>query len=512
MATLNRRDFLKASAALAAGATLAGTARWLEPVSAQAPGKPNILMLVFDACSARHLSLYGYARQTTPNLEKFAERAFVYHRHHSDGNFTTSGTASMLTGLHPWTHRAFNYRGMVERRRVDRNLFQQMGSGYTRLAFTQNLWADILLSQFESGLDVHLPCDAFSHSTRSFLQPYDLPSDRSLAYYVFQDFLNLRVDDKYPYPGSLLVASADLLRALTTDRHQISDEYPRGMPTNYDFLYENSTVFQGISNLVRNRLMQAQPYLAYIHLWSPHEPYNARREFVGAFSEDIPLPAKPRHPLAGNDYPIEDLKLHRRNYDEFLADLDAEFGRLISDLERAGALENTYVIVTSDHGEMFERGEVGHASALMYAPVTHIPLLISAPGQRTRRDFYSLTGNIDLLPTLLHIAGAPIPSWAEGKLLPGLGGTGDPSRSLFPMAAKDNPAFQRLERATFTLIKGDYELFYFTGYPRRADSFELYHLQEDPDELQDLFSKDITVASRMKDELLEAIRRANRRD
>jgi arylsulfatase A-like enzyme len=497
---------------MAASVTLAGTARWLAPASFQPPGKPNVLILVFDACSAHHLSLYGYSRETTPNLTRFAERACVYHRHHSDGNFTTSGTASMLTGLHPWTHRAFNYRGMIDRRRADRNLFKQIGSGYTRLAFTQNLWADILLSQFEADLDIHLPCDAFSHSPRSFLQPHHLPSDRSLAYYVFQDFLNLRVDDQHPYPGSLLVASADLFRALTTDRRQVSNEYPRGMPTNYDFLYENPSVFQGISDLVRNRLIRTQPYLAYIHIWSPHEPYNARREFVGAFPDDIPLPAKPRHPLAGNNYPIAELNVHRRSYDEFIADLDAEFGRLMSDLERAGALENTYVIVTSDHGELFERGEVGHASALMYAPVTHIPLVISAPGQRTRRDFHSLTSNVDLLPTLLHIAGAAIPSWVDGELLPGFGGTEDPSRSLFPMAAKDNPAFQPLERATFTLIKGDYELFYFRGYPRRADFFELYHLQEDPDELQDLFSKDITVASRMKDELLEAIHRANRRD
>jgi hypothetical protein len=78
------------------------------------------------------------------------------------------------------------------------------------------------------------------------------------------------------------------------------------------------------------------------------------------------------------------------------------------------------------------------------------------------------------------------------------------------MMAKDNAAFRPIQRATFTLIKGGYELFFFTGYPGHPDAFELYNLQEDPQELHDLFRKDITTASQMKDELLEAIHRANR--
>jgi arylsulfatase A-like enzyme len=147
---------------------------------------------------------------------------------------------------------------------------------------------------------------------------------------------------------------------------------------------------------------------------------------------------------------------------------------------------------------------------LMYAPVTHIPLLISAPSQQSRSDFHALTSNLDLMPTILQIAGREIPSWVEGRVLPGLGGTEDVSRSIFPIMAKDNAAFRPIKRATFTLIKDSYELFFFTGYPDHPDTFELYHLQEDPDELHDLFRRDINTASHMKDELLEAISTANR--
>ena len=510
MSAMNRREFLRASAALMAGVTFAGASRFLSPPDFQDTNKPNILMLVFDAMSARHLSLYGYERETTPNLKKFAERASVYHNHYSGGNFTTTGTASMLTGLNPWTHRAINYRGMVDRRLADRNLFRLIGNEYTRLAFTQNLWADILLSQFESDIEIRLPCDSYSPFILSSVQPDDLPSDRRMAYYAFQDFMNLRVDDPHAFPGSLLMASSDLARALAPNRKRISAEYPRGLPTNYDYAYENAHILDGIGGLVKNSLVQSEPYLAYFHLWSPHDPYNARRDFIGIFEEDLPLQAKPRHPFSGMNHAETALRKYRREYDEFIADLDAEFGRLISDLERSGVLQNSYVIVTSDHGEMFERGELGHATALMYAPVTHIPLLISAPGQASRTDFHSLTSNIDLLPTVLKIAGREIPEWVEGRLLPGFSGTEDAGRSIFPLMGKDNAAFQPLKHATFVQIKNGYELLFYSGYPGHDDQFELYHLDEDPHELQNLFSKDITTASHMKDELLEAIHAANR--
>ena len=510
MPGINRRDFLKTSAALAAGITIAGVSQFLSSPDSQTTDKPNVLVFVFDAMSAQHLSLYGYERETTPNLHKFAERASVYHRHYAAGNFTTSGTASMLTGLYPWTHRAINYRGMVDRRITDRNLFKLVGNEYTRFAFTQNLWADILLSQFEDNLDIHLPCDSYSTFVHSSVQPDDLRSDRGMAYYVFQDFFNLRVDDPHPFPGSLLIASTDLTRALASDRKHISTEYPRGLPTNYDYSYKNANVFDGIGQLVRNLLVQSEPYLAYFHLWSPHDPYNARKEYIGMFEGDLQLPEKPHHPLSGSHYSEEDLRKHRREYDEFIADLDAEFGRLISDLERNSMFQNSYVIVTSDHGELFERGEMGHASALLYAPVTHIPLLISAPWQQARSDFHSVTSNVDLLPTILKIAGKEIPEWVEGNILPGFGESQDPARGIISMMAKDNAAFQPLTRATFALIKGSYELLFYTGYPAYADSFELYHLEEDPHELQDLFSKDITTASHMKAELLEAVNAANR--
>jgi len=163
MSNYNRRDFLKLLAAVPAAYTLS---RLLpESVfrySAGNPGAPNVIVLVFDTLSACHLSAYGYQRKTTPNLERFARRANVYHAHYSAANFTTPGVASILTGLYPWTHRALHLSGLVARELADRNIFESLGQDYHRFAFSQNVMATNLLDQFRAGIDELLPSSSFS--------------------------------------------------------------------------------------------------------------------------------------------------------------------------------------------------------------------------------------------------------------------------------------------------------------------------------------------------------------
>ena len=108
MHLFSRRDFLKLSALIPISAALPPWAKKLhfsEKIS-EINSPTNIIIVLFDAMSARNLSVYGYPRNTTPNLVRFASRANVYHSHYSAGNFTTPGTTSLLTGLYPWTHRA----------------------------------------------------------------------------------------------------------------------------------------------------------------------------------------------------------------------------------------------------------------------------------------------------------------------------------------------------------------------------------------------------------------------
>jgi len=172
-------------------------------------------------------------------------------------------------------------------------------------------------------------------------------------------------------------------------------------------------------------------------------------------------------------------------------------------------LENSYVIVTSDHGETFERGEFGHASALLYEPVTHIPLLVSAPGQTSREDVHIPTNNVDILPTVLHIAGRVIPKDLDGSLLPGFGKEENRDRSIFMLEAKENSVFLPLSKATIAMRKGDKKLVYYLGYPKYSNIFELYDLQDDKEEMKDIYQRDAKGSVQLKDELLEKLTTAN---
>ena len=509
MPKLTRREIIKLMGALAANTLLADAHPLVDALNAKDLESPNIIVLVIDTLSARHMSLYGYERQTTPNFERFAARASVYHSHYSGGNFTTPGTATILTGQYPWAHRAINLGAPVRRAAAESNIFRLLGEERRSLGFAQNILAEVFLQQFRADLHEHLPLTSYSSVVRALDISRYFPSDPLVAHYAFDDFLINSDVTSNPVPGSAYFGYLDMFYGQSHDTPgNASQEYPRGMPSTGKYFYDNQKVYAGIFDAVRQLEKQAEPYFAYLHLLSPHAKYCPRKEFVGIFPE-IKLPFKQRHKLA-NHVRQSLLNEYRMQYDEYIANVDAEFGSLVDQLEASGILENSYFVVTSDHGELFERGENGHNTFLLYDSVIHIPLLISAPGQSERHDVHSLTSNIDILPTLLNIAGKENPSSLEGQLLPGFGGKEDASRSIFAVEAKANSAFGPLKRATLTLMKENYKIIYYGDYPRYSNVFELYDLADDIDEKQDLFGKGPAIASLLKDELLDTLSMVNK--
>jgi hypothetical protein len=163
---LNRRDVLKLAGLLPIGLSAPRLLRMLNnPFLAQGQSK-NVIVIVFDALSAYDISLYGYARQTTPNIDRLANRAIVYHNHFAGGNFTTPGTASLLTGVLPWTHRALNLNSQVAEPYIEKNIFSAFPD-YYRIAYTHNGFANTFLRQFRGHLDELIPRESL------YLQSYD---------------------------------------------------------------------------------------------------------------------------------------------------------------------------------------------------------------------------------------------------------------------------------------------------------------------------------------------------
>jgi arylsulfatase A-like enzyme len=336
--------------------------------------------------------------------------------------------------------------------------------------------------------------------------------DRALASIAMDDFLLPAQNNSIA--GSSLFGYLNKNQVINFASKQNLARYRKGVPEimdpGYLIPYLNEKIYQGVYSELSQLNSEASPYFAYFHLYSPHFPYRPRNDYRTLFRGDGFSPvSKPVHPLSSGLH--EDFMLGQRDlYDRQIAQVDAEFGRLILQLTDSGILDNSYLIFTSDHGELFERGFVGHGFHLMYEPVLRIPLIIHAPGQNKREDIHTLTSNIDILPTLLSMAGKDEASDIDGRILPGFGGEINEDRPIFSVVAVDNSAFGPVKKAVISMRKRNHKLIAYLGYDRVEQPFELYDLENDPDELINLESKDGKTLSTMKDELFMHLDKANR--
>jgi arylsulfatase A-like enzyme len=438
-------------------------------------------------------------------IEKFAERATIYHNHYSTGVFTVPGASSLLTGLYPWSHRAFQIGAGISPQHVSHSIFAAVAPTHSTLAYTQNKLADQILYQVESDLNQHVKASLFDVEEASLYSAPSFQKDPRVSFASIDDNL---VQLEAGFDSSLFFGPLYRLHIMR-DRQRIKRQYgagyPRGLPqTPAYFLMED--IVQGAIGLLKQI---QEPTLAYLHFWSPHGPYAPSQDFFEKFLDGWNAPEKPVHELSSEKTRPEKLRQHRRYYDEYIANWDAEIARLFQFLKESRLTENSYIIITADHGEMFERGELGHGTKLLYDPVIHVPLIVLSPGQTQREDVYAATSSVDLLSTIAHLTGNSPPAWAEGKLLPKLGGVEDKARSIFSMDAKTNSSFGPLENFSSSITRDYHRLTAYTYPSLNYQKYEFYDLQTDPHELNNLYLSGPALALEMKDELLQKIEEVN---
>jgi len=505
--SINRRDFLKLAGLTSlsvVGASSSLLARSLSGALRREGTKTaNFLVIVFDALSARNMSLYGYPRANTPNLERFASRATVFHQHHAGGNFTSPGAGSLLLGVYPWKHRALQHRAQALERYADQNLFSLLPEQYFRFAYTQVPFAFTLLDQFRKHID-RLPkmADLAEYSAlfadKYFQQDYYAAAEAEVVTLKKESHLS----------ASLFLSLLDKWR-IAKDNARVNnatrEEHPLGLtgcrienPGAQCFKLERS-----IDWTIAQVQESSQPFCGYVHFSPPHSPYNPRVDFIDLFNDNLRTPPKPLFPEASYTN-SKALRRQQQRYDQTIAYADSEFGRMLDTLDQTGALDNTVIVFTSDHGELFERGIMGHGTAALYEPVTHIPLLISLPGQQKRLDIEIPTSAVDVAPTLLNLAGVSAPSDIEGAML-ALDGTQPDVRNIYVVEAKSASKRGRLAPASFVLLQWPYKLIQYTGYQNIPESYELFDLKSDSEELNNLYTPDDPISKTLAAELSQKL-------
>jgi arylsulfatase A-like enzyme len=506
MSDFNRRDFLKLAGLFSL--SLATPNFTFRPSFTQSSSNgQNVLIVVFDAMSAHNLALYGYARETMPHLSKLAEKATVYHQHYAAGPFTTPGTASLLTGTLPWTHRALNHNDTIREDLVRRNIFNAF-PGHHSFAYSHNPLANTLLKQQLADIENLIPMLQLYLSGESFVDQL-LQNDEDIGGVAWTRAIKTS-EEGFSY--SLFLSR--LYESIRKGRfNQYLKDFPRGIPNIYGddyFILEH-----GIDGLQEALQTTPTPFLGYFHFLPPHRPYWTRSDFIDVFKNDgYQPPKKPEHyfALERNEGKVAST---RTRYDEFLLYVDSEFARLHAFMEQNGLLENTWLVFTSDHGELFERGIIGHQTPVMYQAGVQVPLLIFPPGQTERRDIMDNTSAIDLLPTLLSVTGQTIPDWAEGSVLPPFASTPlNKERPIVCLRGRGVEKGQALHQGSAMLIKGRYKLTYIfdDSYDfENGESVELFDLENDPGELNDLYPTQKELGDSLLAELITSRDHADRR-
>jgi arylsulfatase A-like enzyme len=504
----NRRDFVKLAGLGGASFLAPRLHRFAAPESIN-PKAPNILVILFDTFSANHISLHGYPRETTPKLNAFMDQATVYHHHIAAAPYTSTATASILTGTHAWAHRVFFHGQTPHEFFKNNNIFSVFKDhGYHSIAYTHNRIAEILLNSMQAKINLHIESDElfigkgsgitdlvkqdFNAATQAYERVLTNPEMKSSLFFSLL-LGNLNQNNSWwakrfkRAPGI-----GEVLEFLTgvnpVNQQKWAGKFPLGLPgntpTDHGYVLED-----GIDWISDQLSSQPTPYLGYFHFMPPHAPYRPRKEFLGRFINDGYIPPEKPDYVFNDHHRYEDLVEQRRLYDEYILYVDAEFERLIENLEEQGALENTWVILTSDHGELLERGLLGHTNFALFHPLVNIPLIIKAPGQESRLDIFEATSAIDLLPTLLIIAGAAIPDWIEGVVIPpfdqGKYPVDRPVYSYNPAASDRN---RRLDTAIGSILYKNFELIYSYGFDQipNRELVELFDLENDPEEMTDI--------------------------
>jgi arylsulfatase A-like enzyme len=455
--------------------------------------RPNIVLVTFDAMTARDMSLYGYKKPTTPFMSEWAKNASVFARAKSDSNITTPATASLMTGKRLWTHQTYHLAGWydpVDRSSENLPLLLKK-SGYYTMAFVVNPYASVDKLGIRGSFDVAPIETGFSMPANVF-ESVDI-----LLYQWFGNRIKL-----YDW-----IIKRDFILFKLLSRISSDVTFTTAPP---------EKAFRRFLSVIDDN--QREPFFAWIHLYPPHDPYLPPEPYIGMFSPSQELRTyKSQEQLVRSTLEYESdghfpkniqqyVDVLRARYDGFVRYCDKQFEDFIGLLQKRDKFKNTVIILSADHGESFEHGYLKHSFPHLYEQVTHIPLIIKEPGMTEGRVIDDLVEQIDIPATILDLAGIAVPSWVEGRsLVPLMRGEKPEPGIIFSMSMESQMSRNnQITSGTIAVWEDYYKLIYYIDNNKSL----LFNLEQDPDESINLFDSEPGVGEKLlaliKDNLAKA--------
>jgi arylsulfatase A-like enzyme len=363
-------------------------------------GAPSVILLVLDTVRGMSMSLYGYDRQTTPVLDRFATGGVVFDHAYAAAPWTLPSIATMFTGRYPHEHGADWTAPLPD---LDRTLAESFrDAGYATAGFVAN--------QNYSSAEVGL--------------------DRGFA----------RYED---YTRSL----SDMLLSAAPGRFILNNPAFRRTIRFYDTFGRKSADRLNAAFLSWLDGRKGHPFFAYLNYYDAHEPYLPPAPFDTRFGPDTlrdkslirHIAPRDAHRIDKESMTQGERAAEQQAYDGAIAYLDSQLGQLFAALDARDLTRRTLVIVTADHGELFgEHNLFSHGNSL-YVPQLHVPLLLRGPGLEGGARVAVPVTLRDLARSILDLAGlerAPMP----GRSFAGLARASGPLAGGSPLLAKVEPA------------------------------------------------------------------------
>jgi arylsulfatase A-like enzyme len=361
-------------AALSSGRHSAREFRALAGLPAPPSNARNVILIVWDAVRASNLSLYGHPRNTTPNLALWARKGVRYSLALAPAPWTYPSHTSFFTGHWPFQLISqWKYTLDAPVPTLAEHLTKQ---GYLTAGFSANT----LCCTYETRLD-----RGFTHFEDYPLTPRALLSRTVAGSWILENIL---------FRGDFF--EAKWIRLQSRSASEINDSFLAWL----------------------GKRQPDRPFFAYLNYFDAHEPYIPPDGYAGHFGI---RPQPPRDYEFLLDYgapgwksiPNRDIALARDCYDDCIAFLDEQLGQLMDTLNGQGLLDNTVVIITSDHGESFgDHGLYLHGTSL-YLDEISVPLVILSPDAPANRVVNEPVSLRDLPATVLDrlglAAGSPFP-------------------------------------------------------------------------------------------------------
>jgi arylsulfatase A-like enzyme len=438
--------------------------------------RPNVLWVIWDTVRADRLGVYGHDKPTTPKLDRWAKGARVFEHCASTAGQTLPSTATMFTGLFPAEHGTNpKWTRLEDRFPTIAELFRD--SGYRTYLYSANAYLS-KEHNFHRGFEgeEHPWDEPFIEEATRIVREKLEPANHAGRLY--------RVAAGEPRKGDLKSAGA-LAQVGLTDWLEATDD---------------SKPFFTVLNYMEAHL----PRL-------PSRKYRERMLPPERVDESYKLHVQPwEYSFGLFEHDESELELIRAVYDASIAELDDRFAELLESLASSGRLENTIVVLTSDHGDHLGDHHMLEHQFSLYEGLIHVPLIVHYPKRfEPGRESRPVSG-IDLFPTLLDLAGIEQP---EGTLDGGVHLlTPDVDRvrlaeypvvhgSIDKYATRnpdwDSSPFRRLLRA----IYHDGDKLIVANDSHR----ELYRFLDDPGELENRVETDSEMRERMAERMREFV-------